>query len=107
MNLNHNKIRELSAKITDFEKSGRVDYTNCKSFFERFLNTADPAERQKLADEFKKRHMELYNFIRENPDLMSAESDIYKFADGIFPENSDNPEKTNFFDMIREKLNDL
>ncbi|MCM1315139.1 MAG: hypothetical protein NC244_07225 [Alistipes senegalensis] len=103
-NLDTNK---LLTRISGFEKFQKADYTNCKSFFESFLNTPDPDERKRLALEFKKRHTELYNFIENNQELISAEHNISKLTNGIFPENSENSGKTNFFEIIQDKLNDL
>ncbi|MDE6034570.1 MAG: hypothetical protein K2G36_01490 [Ruminococcus sp.] len=100
-------VRRLMKRISGFEKFQKVDYTNCKTFFESFLNTSDPDKRRQIAEEFKKRHTELYNFVKNNQELISAEADIVKLSDGIFPENPENSEKTNFFDIIRDKLNDL
>lgn len=107
MDFKNSKTDKLLMRISGFEKFQKTDYTNCKSFFESFLNTSDPDERQRLALEFKKRHTELYNFIKNNQELISAESDIYKLSSGIFPENSGNSDKTNFFEVIQDKLNDL
>ena len=98
---------KLINRMSGFENFQKADYTNCKSFFESFLNTPDPQKRRQLATEFKKRHAELYDFIKNNQELMSAESDISKLSDGIFPENSANSDSTNFFEIIRDKLNDL
>ena len=100
-------IKRLMKRISGYEKFQKADYTNCKSFFESFLNTSDPDKRRQIAEEFKKRHIELYNFVKNNHELISAEADIYKLTDGIFPENPDSSQKTNFFEIIKDKLNDL
>ena len=101
------ELDKFMTRISGFEKFQKADYTNCKSFFESFLNTPDPERRRQLATEFKKRHSELYDFVKNNQDLMLAEHDISKLSDGIFPENSEKSGNTNFFEIIREKLNDL
>ncbi|MBD5158670.1 MAG: hypothetical protein HDT23_00220 [Ruminococcus sp.] len=100
------ELDKFMTRISGFENFQKADYTNCKSFFESFLNTPDPERRRQLAIEFKKRHSELYDFVKNNQDLMSAEQDISKLSDGIFPENSGKSD-TNFFEIIRDKLNDL
>lgn len=98
---------KLMRRFSGFENFQKADYTNCKSFFEDFLNTSDPDKRQQLLKEFKKRHTELYNFIKNNQEFVLSESEISKLANEIFPENSQNSTKTNFFEIIQDKLNDL
>ena len=103
---NHDMNRLIN-RISGFEKFQSADYTNCKTFFESFLNTSDPDKRRRIAEEFKKRHTELYDFVQNNLQLITAERDLSRLADGIFPENPDNSEKTNFFELLKDKLNDL
>lgn len=100
------KIRELSEKVSRFEKSKNFQISDLKDFLKVYLNTPDKSARLALAENFKERRLELCDFLRKNPELISAEKEIFKLADGNFDESSE--EKiTNFFEIIEENLYDL
>ena len=86
------------------------DFTDLKTFVKDYLNTAEPKQRRKLADEFRKRHMELYDFLKENAELVSAETEINKIMNAAeageqVETNSSNI--TNLLEMIGESANDI
>lgn len=64
-----------------------------------------------MSEEFKKRHLELYEFLKENPELISAETEISKTVNSVISgetSNSDDKKITNLFEIIEENLkNDL
>lgn len=64
-----------------------------------------------MSEEFKKRHLELYEFLKENPELISAETEISKTINAVISgetSNSDDKKITNLFEIIEENLkNDL
>lgn len=104
-------LRSLADGLSKFEDSRNTvknsDFTDLKTFIKDYLNTPEPKQRRKLAEEFKKRHLELYTFIKENPDLISAETDIARTvnaAAGGEDIPSDNKELTNLFEMIGGSL---
>lgn len=80
-----------------------------KSFMSAFLNTSDKKQRRKLADEFKHRHMELYQFIKDNSELINAETEVSKIVTNALNGNTietENAEISNLFKIIEEKLNE-
>lgn len=82
-----------------------ADYGDLKAFVNEFLNTSDKKQRKKLSEEFKKRHLELYQFIKDNKDLIGAETEISKtVANAVQGETSEteNRELNNLFEAIRE-----
>ena len=83
----------------------KADYRDLKAFVNEFLNTSDKKQRRKLAEEFKKRHLELYEFLQSNSDLINAETEISKtIANAVQGETSEteNRELNNLFEAIRE-----
>ena len=83
------------------------DYRDLQSFSADFLNEPDKKKRKKLAEEFKKRHLELYEFLKNNQELISAETEIAKTVNAILSgdtANSDDKLLTNFFTIIEEGL---
>lgn len=107
-------LKSLADGLSKFEDSRNAvknsDFTDLKSFIKDYLNTPEPKQRRKLAEEFKKRHLELYAFIKENADLISAETEITKTvqaaASGEVPE-TDNKQLTNLLEMIGESADDI
>ena len=70
-----------------------------------FLNTPDKKQRRKLAEEFKRRHLELYRFIKENSALIDAETEISKtVANAIcgIAEKAEDEKFNNLIEMISE-----
>lgn len=101
MTVNEEKIHELRRKIAKFEDGRRAGFADLRNFSNIYLNTADKSERARLAEEFRERHLELYDFLQKNPDLISAESEIMKISEGDFAEKS-GENATNFFEIIGE-----
>ena len=80
-----------------------------KSFMSAFLNTSDKKQRRKLADEFKRRHMELYQFIKDNGELINAETEVSKIVTNAINGNTvetENAEISNLFKIIEEGLDE-
>ena len=69
-------IHQLADGILQFEDKRKsipqADFTDLQTFLSAYLNTPEPKKRKKLAEEFRKRHMELYEFLQSNPDLIRA-----------------------------------
>lgn len=101
-------IAEGISKFEDSKKAFKVsDYTDLKTFMKDYLNTSEPKQRKKLAEEFKKRHLELYQFLKENSDLVSAETEIVKLISSAMSGDtsvSDGKQLTNLFEIIGEGL---
>ena len=86
------------------------DYTDLKTFIKDYLNTAEPKQRKKLAEEFRKRHIELHQFLKDNAELIAAETEITKImnaAEAGEQVETDNSRITNLLEMIGESANDL
>lgn len=104
-------IDSIAEGISKFENSKKTfknsDYTDLKTFMKDYLNTSEPKQRKKLAEEFKKRHLELYQFLKENSDLVSAETEIAKLISSALSGDtsvSDNRQLTNLFEIIGEGI---
>ena len=107
-NLKQKSLATLSDGLKQYEKNIRkADFTDFKRFAESFLNEPDKKRRKKLAEEFRKRHTELYHFLKENPELVAAETEISRIVtaavSGETPEA--NPQQlTNLMQMIEKSL---
>lgn len=107
-------LKSLADGLSKFEDSRNAvknsDFTDLKTFIKDYLNTPEPKQRRKLAEEFKRRHLELYSFIKENTELISAETEITKIVQaalsGEAPE-AENKQLTNLLEMIGESANDI
>lgn len=107
-------IKTLAEGLFKFEDGKNAvknaDFSDFKTFIKDYLNTSEPKQRKKLAEEFKKRHLELYAFIKENTELISAETEINKIIQdalsGEAPE-TENKQLTNLLEMIGENANDI
>lgn len=110
-NIRKKSIDSIAEGISKFEDSKKtfknLDYTDLKTFMKDYLNTSEPKQRKKLAEEFKKRHLELYQFLKENSELVSAETEIVKLISSAMSGDtsvSDSKQLTNLFEIIREGL---
>ncbi|MBR6242112.1 MAG: hypothetical protein IKQ90_01310 [Ruminococcus sp.] len=86
------------------------DFTDLKTFVKDYLNTPEPKQRKKLADEFRKRHMELYSFIKDNQELIAAETDMNRIVQAVMSGGSaetDTAKITNLLEMIGESKDDI
>lgn len=104
-------VRSLADGISKFEDSRNAvknsDYTDLKSFLKAFLNTPEPKQRRKLAEEFKKRHLELYNFVKENAELIAAETEISRTVQAAISgeeQEADNKQLSNLLEMIGKSM---
>ncbi len=107
MSIKKQSIKSLSDGISRFENNRNIvkksDFSDFKQFLKTYLNTSEPKQRRKLADEFRKRHLELYNFLKENQELVSAETEISKTVNAVLSgdtANSDDKQLTNLFEII-------
>lgn len=107
MSIRKQSIKSLSDGISKFENSKNVvkksDFSDFKQFLKTYLNTSEPRQRKKLAEEFRKRHLELYNFLKENQELVSAETEISKTVNAVLSgdtASSDDKQLTNLFEII-------
>lgn len=86
-----------------------MDMKDLKSFVGAFLDTSDKKQRRKLAEEFKKRHLELYQFLKENSELVNAETEISKIVTNAMngdTASAENETISNLFSTIEEGLNE-
>lgn len=78
-----------------------------QTFLSVYLNTPEPKKRKRLAEEFRRRHMELYQFLKENPELLTAETEITAMLQAAASgsvEDTDDQQITNLFEKIQEGL---
>lgn len=101
-------IHQLADGILQFEDKRKsipqADFTDLQTFLSAYLNTPEPKKRKKLAEEFRKRHMELYEFLQSNPELIRAETKItatLQAAASGAAEEDDNGQITNLFEKLR------
>ena len=107
LSIKKQSIKSLSDGISKFENNKNIlknsDFSDFKQFLKIYLNTSEPKKRKKLAEEFRKRHLELYEFLKENPELISAETEISKIVNAVLSgdtANSDDKQLTNLFEII-------
>lgn len=107
-------IDALISGLSKYEDSKNAvkksDFTDLKSFVKDYLNTPEPKQRKKLAEEFRKRHMELHSFIKENMEFISAETELNKIiraAESGEKTENDTAQITNLLKMIGESANDI
>lgn len=100
-------LKALADGFSKFEDSKNImkksDFTDLKTFIKDYLNTPEPKQRKKLAEEFKKRHLELYDFFKDNQELISAETEIAKIVNAVLngdTTNADDKQLTNLFEII-------
>lgn len=110
-NIRKKSIDSIAEGISKFENSKKAlknsDYTDLNTFMKDYLNTPESKQRKKLAEEFKKRHLELYQFLKENSELVSAETEIVKLISSAMSGDtsvSDSKQLTNLFEIIGEGL---
>jgi len=104
-------IAALADGIAKFESGRNVakqaDYSDLKTFLSVYLNTPEPKQRKRLAEEFRKRHLELYQFLKENPQLLSAETDMaamIQAAVSVSKEETEDKQMTNLFEKLEAGL---
>lgn len=107
LSIKKQSIKSLSDGISRFENNKNVlknsDFSDFKQFLKTYLNTPEPKKRKKLSEEFKKRHLELYEFLKENTELISAETEISKTVNAVLSgdtASSDDKQITNLFEII-------
>lgn len=104
-------IAALADGIAKFE-NGRnavkhADYSDLQTFLSTYLNTPEPKQRKRLAEEFRKRHLELYQFLKKNPQLLSAETDMAAMIQAAASGNKEETEDkqlTNLFEKLEAGL---
>lgn len=105
--LRKKRLREM--KIQIFEKQDylqNADYKDLQSFITDFLNESDKKRRKKLIEELKKRHLELYQFIKDNSELINAETEISKIIHDISNPKSDNSDIISKLDEVLGEIED-
>lgn len=107
MSIRKQSLQSLADGISKFENSKNIvkksDFSDFKQFLKTYLNTPEPRQRKKLAEEFRKRHLELYEFLKNNSDLVNAETEISKTVNAILSgdtASSDDKQLTNLFEII-------
>lgn len=107
MSIKKQSIKSLSDGISKFENNKNIpknsDFSDFKQFLKIYLNTSEPKKRKKLSEEFKKRHLELYEFLKNNQELVSAETEISKILNAVISgdtADSENRQLSNLFEII-------
>ena len=107
LSIKKQSIQSLANGISKFENSKNIlknsDFSDFKTFLKQYLNTPESKKRKKLADEFRKRHLELYQFLKHNQELITAETEISKILNAVLSgdtANSDEKQLTNFFEIL-------
>lgn len=111
MSIKKRSVKSLADGIFKFEDGKNAvknsDYTDLNTFIKDFLNTSEAKQRRKLAEEFKKRHLELYEFIKTNASLIAAETEIAKTVNAALAgeeQAADNKQLTNLLEMIAQSM---
>lgn len=111
MSIKKKSVKSLADGIFKLEDSKNAvknsDYTDLNTFIKDFLNTPEAKQRRKLAEEFKKRHLELYEFIKTNASLIAAETEIAKTVNAALAgeeQAADNKQLTNLLEMIAQSM---
>ncbi len=106
-------ISTLIEGLSRFEDSKdavkKSDYTDLKTFIKDYLNTSEPKQRKKLAEEFRKRHMELYRFLKDNAELIAAETEMTQTMQAVLSGTAGNTDVTSnpFAGLSNEELKKL
>lgn len=107
LSIKKQSIKSLADGISKFEDGKKAfkvsDYTDLRTFMKDYLNTPEPKQRRKLAEEFKKRHLELYEFLKNNADLINAETEISKTVNAVISgdtANSEDKKLSNLLEII-------
>lgn len=102
----------LMSGLEKFENSKDIvknaDFKSLETFVKQYLNTADKKQRLKLSEEFRKRHLELYDFLKSNSELVNAETEINKMVSDIMngdTSSSENKKVSNLFEIIEKGIN--
>lgn len=110
-NRRKNSINRLASDILKFEDKQKAvkktDFTDLQTFLSAYLNTPDTKQRKRIAAEFQKRHMELYQFMKDNPELLKAETEMASMLQAVASgsaEEADSKEITNLFEKLQEGL---
>lgn len=113
--INTIKAKNMAALMSGFEKfeDGRnavknADFKSLETFVKQYLNTADKKQRLKLSEEFRKRHLELYDFLKSNSELVNAETEINKMVSDIMngdTSSSEDKKVSNLFEIIEKGIN--
>ena len=108
--LKERSTKNLIEALKKYEDSkSNANMEDLKSFMKVFLNTSDKKQRRKLAEEFKRRHLALYQFIKGNEELINAETEVSKIVTNAINGNTaetENAEISNLFKIIEEGLNE-
>lgn len=108
--LKERSTKNLIDGLKKYEDSRlNVNMEDLKSFMSAFLNISDKKQRRKLAEEFKRRHLELYQFIKDNGELINAETEVSKIVATALNGNTtetENTEVSNLFKIIEEGLDE-
>ncbi|MDE5621030.1 MAG: hypothetical protein K2I80_11045 [Ruminococcus sp.] len=106
--LQKKRLCEMKNKIFEsHDYLQNADYKDLQSFITDFLNESDKKRRKKLTEEFRKRHLELYEFLKDNQELVSSETEISKTVNAVLSgntANSDDKQLTNLFEIIGDEF---
>lgn len=101
----------LTGGLEKFENSKDIvknaDFKSLETFIKQYLNAADKKQRAELSEEFRKRHLELYEFLKSNSELVNAETEINKMISDIMngdTASSEDKKLSNLFEIIEEGI---
>lgn len=106
-------ISTLIAGLSKYEDSKDAvknsDFTDLKAFVKEYLNTSEPKQRKKLAEEFRKRHIELHQFLKDNAELIAAETEMTQTMQAVLSGTAGNTDVTSnpFAGLSTEELKKL
>ncbi|MDO5558117.1 MAG: hypothetical protein Q4F95_00810 [Oscillospiraceae bacterium] len=105
-------IAALADGMDKFEFSKKnVDLSGIKDISDlmnMIIQTSDKKKRKKLLDEFKNRKLEFYEFLKSNPELITAEAETARIIKNTLTgkgEDEAATELNNLFEAIESSLN--
>lgn len=104
-------ISSLTEGMKKFENGKNAvkksDFTDFQTFLKAYVNTPEQKQRKKLSEEFRKRHLELHEFLKANETLINAETEISKIIRTALSgdtSGADDRQLTNLFEIIGEGI---
>ena len=104
-------IAALSVGLDKYEYDKKTidltDVKDIKDLADMIIQTADKKKRKKLLEEFKSRKLEFYEFLKSNPELVTAEAETARIIKNALTgkgEDETAAELNNLFEAIEKSL---
>lgn len=85
--IKNRSINNLLRGLDEFEKGKKQSATNnsktLKTLMEDYLNTPNKRQRERMTEEFKARRLEFAEFLKANPELVTAEAQRALIASAV------------------------